>query len=355
LITRALTNPASYAHGQQRYEERQAERKKRIAELDKKLERLARDQEEAERAAEEAYLDYLRALGRAQQGLGRVEFASECLEDTLIAGMIILAIEAIYLAAAAEAASSQGTGSASATSDLEGSERPPEPDGDGGGEGCFVAGTVVHTANGEDRIENIEVGDAVWSHDASRGEWALRDVLATMRHRFVGSVVEVTLVDSHFVTTGNHPIWVCRGERLAHRRHPTDLPQRDASMTSRGRWVAAEDLRVGDVLLTRQGERRVSVIRYRQLDGYVYNIQVLEHETYAVGSRGVLVHNKPRPRGAGPGDTKRVDELANKHNVPDSKREAVHDAIRDEKRATDGGEIDDETLERIVKEFGEPK
>ena len=69
-----------------------------------------------------------------------------------------------------------------------------------------------------------------------------------------------------------------------------------------GRWVAAGYLRAGDRLPRRSGEQAtltdVSVAPGRL---HVYNLNVAEEHTYAVGKDSVLVHNQCPPNGAGQG------------------------------------------------------
>jgi len=58
--------------------------------------------------------------------------------------------------------------------------------------------------------------------------------------------------------------------------------------------VQAGDLRAGDVLLLKSGRRAtISSLSVRQVRQKVYNIQMEEVHTYAVGTSEVLVHNKP--------------------------------------------------------------
>jgi hypothetical protein len=92
--------------------------------------------------------------------------------------------------------------------------------------------------------------------------------------------------------TGGHPFWVISGEDLDKRPVPEHCPAEVPNAAIPGRWVNAIDLRVGDILFTRDG-RRVPVtnvsVRYAKMK--VYNLQVAELENYAVGHAGILVHN----------------------------------------------------------------
>ena len=91
--------------------------------------------------------------------------------------------------------------------------------------------------------------------------------------------------------------------------HPTALEERPESAAAwpgasvdadGGRWVAARHLHAGDRLPRRSGEQAtltdVSVAPGRL---HVYNLNVAEEHTYAVGKDSVLVHNQCPPNGAG--------------------------------------------------------
>jgi hypothetical protein len=63
---------------------------------------------------------------------------------------------------------------------------------------------------------------------------------------------------------------------------------------ARGRWVDAGNLRAGDVLLLRLNRRAtISSVAVRHVRKKVYNFQVEEVHTYAVGHACILVHNEP--------------------------------------------------------------
>jgi hypothetical protein len=96
--------------------------------------------------------------------------------------------------------------------------------------------------------------------------------------------------------TGNHPIWVESGEELDQRPVPECCPAEVPGAAIRGRWVAARDLRVGDILITRDGRRvPVTNLASRHVKMKVYNLHVAGLNNYAVGHSGILVHNKNAP------------------------------------------------------------
>jgi hypothetical protein len=103
-----------------------------------------------------------------------------------------------------------------------------------GGVNCFVAGTLVQTAEGVKRIEEVEAGDVVLSADAaqpaSAGQPPLRQEVT---RTFVHTAAEV--VDTHvgkeiITATAEHPFWVVGAG-----------------------WTAAGELRRGSGLLTKDG------------------------------------------------------------------------------------------------------
>ncbi|MFF4491056.1 polymorphic toxin type 27 domain-containing protein [Streptomyces sp. NPDC001544] len=135
---------------------------------------------------------------------------------------------------------------------------------------CFPAGTKVATADGPKSIEDIEVGDRVWSQDPVTGKQSLQPVLHLFQHT-VDSLVRIRTADGQVEATDSHRFWV-----------------RD-----RG-WVEAGKLRAGDTLEARDG-RSEQVLGTTVVKGSigVYNFEVARNHTYYVyaGSTPVLVHN----------------------------------------------------------------
>jgi len=74
------------------------------------------------------------------------------------------------------------------------------------GDTCFPAGTMVRTSRGYKPIENIQVGDSVWTHKRR-----YRRVNATSVRPYEGDMVEITPTSGDSVlTTPNHPILVSK-------------------------------------------------------------------------------------------------------------------------------------------------
>ncbi|MCZ2340495.1 MAG: hypothetical protein LC104_01705 [Bacteroidales bacterium] len=158
---------------------------------------------------------------------------------------------------------------------------------------CFPADTPVATEAGDQSISRIERGMKVWACDPDTGNWSLKPVLNTFSHAYEGDVIAVGVAGTVFRATGNHPVWVVTGEGVDQRDPPEHTPASSATGSIRGRWVEARGLRVGDRLLLRDGdEAAVESLVVSQEALRVYNVEVAEDHTYAVGTAGVLVHNK---------------------------------------------------------------
>jgi hypothetical protein len=148
------------------------------------------------------------------------------------------------------------------------------------GSWCFVAGTMIMTAQGAVPIEQIREGDLVWSAHEETGEAGLRPVIELYRNeaeeiwtvRYAGTEDGAPVRELR--CTGEHPFW---------------------SETERS-FVPASELKPGGELRLFGGEvaRVVSVTPHRGPPGVktrVYNFAVADHHTYFAGQGGVWVHN----------------------------------------------------------------
>ncbi len=168
---------------------------------------------------------------------------------------------------------------------------------------CFVAGTLVHTAEGLKPIEQIKVGDLVRTYDESGRKFLTGKVTELYRHN-VKLLYKIILSDGSVLkTTWNHPFYVTGSgvERIA------NSEQRIAASLSamliinnntvkserKGSWVEAKDLHRGNSLLNSRGNPAsvVSVEPLPSPDITVYNFEVEGTHNYFVGEQGVLVHN----------------------------------------------------------------
>ncbi len=130
-------------------------------------------------------------------------------------------------------------------------------------------------ADGSTRaIEQLHVGDEVLAYDIAAGKPEAQQVTETFVHPGADDIV---VVNGHLVTTSNHPFF------------------------ANGRWVRADELRVGDELLhidenanatglAPLATEPVTALAAMPTKTTTYNIEVARHHDYFAG--GILVHNK---------------------------------------------------------------
>lgn len=137
---------------------------------------------------------------------------------------------------------------------------------------CFTKGTKVLTEEGYKNIEDIEVGDYVYSTDEETGESDYKEVLQI----FVNETEVITHVYyedtdgniQEIESTINHRFW------------------------ANGEWKSAGTLKAGDLLTLSDGtQTEVVEIVFEDCHETVYNMEVEDYHTYYVGEDGVWVHN----------------------------------------------------------------
>lgn len=139
--------------------------------------------------------------------------------------------------------------------------------------GCFVAGTLVETIDGDKPIENIQIGDFVLSSDPETGKTAYKEVVNTYIH-VKDTLVYVTINGETIETTEEHPFWV-----------------------EGNGWIKAKNLNNNDVVRDKNGNNliieNVQIVKLPENEYVaVYNFEVVEYHTYFVSDYDILVHNK---------------------------------------------------------------
>jgi RHS repeat-associated protein len=134
---------------------------------------------------------------------------------------------------------------------------------------CFVAGTKVWTPYGWNDIEQMRVGDEVWTYDLARSNV----VSATVSRTFIrnrDTLIKLRIDEDVVETTPEHPFFV-KGSG----------------------WTRAERLHPDDSLLTFDAENEAYIREIETQTGQftVYNFEVPQFHNYFVTYEGVLVHN----------------------------------------------------------------
>ncbi len=133
--------------------------------------------------------------------------------------------------------------------------------------GCFSAGTRVMTESGYKSIEEIKVGDLVYTFNEETKEIEVKPVTNTFKFER-DHIYKIYFEDVLIEATEDHPFYVD------------------------GKWVKVSDLEVGDLLTLSNGKTLpITQILYLDEIHEVFNIEVEDNHTYYITELNVLVHN----------------------------------------------------------------
>lgn len=139
--------------------------------------------------------------------------------------------------------------------------------------GCFVAGTLVLTKYGMEAIENIKIGDYVFSKNLETGEMGFKRVKETFIYK-VNQLIYLYCKDTLIKTTLEHLFWI-QGEG----------------------WSFAEEIKEKESL-TNIAEFPVYVQKIKNViseqEILVYNLHIEDFFTYYITELNILVHNSSK-------------------------------------------------------------
>ena len=142
---------------------------------------------------------------------------------------------------------------------------------------CFIAGTLILTAEGLKNIEDIKPGDLVLSTETDTMERGYKPVVETYIRK-TKELIHFIIGGKEVVTTPEHPFYVVGAGFVAAALLCIGTPLVD---------VEGKELQVEQIYREDLGQEEVSV----------YNFQVEDWHTYHVSDVGVLVHNAGRGYG----------------------------------------------------------
>ena len=141
---------------------------------------------------------------------------------------------------------------------------------------CFIAGTLVLTAAGYKKIEEIKEGDLVLAYDEDTGEQDYKKVVRLFRNT-TKEWYHIFANGEEIVCTAEHPFYVANFDK----------------------FISAKELKIGNILLQSDGNRVIiNSIRIERLAKAetTYNFEVEDFHTYYVTESNILTHNKcPTP------------------------------------------------------------
>lgn len=142
---------------------------------------------------------------------------------------------------------------------------------------CFKAGTKILTQNGLKNIEDIKVGDKVYSRNENTSDIELKEVLEVYRNSVEYNICKVSTQNDILECTEEHKFYE----------------------KTKG-WIEAYKLKNEDILINNNGEEvkitkvEIEKSKYKQMNK-VYNIKVKDNHNYFVGKDKILVHNAGCP------------------------------------------------------------
>ena len=138
------------------------------------------------------------------------------------------------------------------------------------GPACFVAGTKVKTETGFKNIEDIKIGDYVYSFNLDANSLELKKV--------TNSIISQTL-ETYIMTIGNKTFEV--------------TPRHQLYIIDKG-WTRAYDVKIGDKMLDANGKEIIINNIVNKKYGTpikTYNLTIEGNNNYFVTDIQVLVHN----------------------------------------------------------------
>lgn len=136
---------------------------------------------------------------------------------------------------------------------------------------CFSVGTIIRTKNKYTNIENINIGDLVWSYNKSKKENEYSKVLdvisSTVKNQ---KVLYITIDKEEIKTTASHEFFVKKDDGY-------DL-------------IPAGKIKIGDFIMGIDGNcYEVKSLNLKTEDISLYNLEIENNESFYITKTGLLV------------------------------------------------------------------
>ena len=153
---------------------------------------------------------------------------------------------------------------------------------------CFVSGTKISTPTGYKNIEDIKMGDLVYSYNHKENKVEIKKV-NYLFNKHVDKIVTITSTSGEIIECSvNHPIY-CNGKyiRAEHIKKGDTLYELQKKTTRQEKGYTIREFRVENIKIQKQG----NIGEPRQSNGgiKVYNIGVEDNNNYFANN--ILVHN----------------------------------------------------------------
>ncbi|MCI8497938.1 MAG: hypothetical protein HFG33_00855, partial [Bacilli bacterium] len=136
---------------------------------------------------------------------------------------------------------------------------------------CFLEDTLVYTPNGYKKIQDLKIGDKVYSYNEKMHIVEIDEVSQVMVNKSM-DYLKVTLEDNTIIrVTETHPFYDKKSDS----------------------WKPISEFEIGDTVTTSENrDIKIESIERIEKEETVYNLEVMNNHNYFVTESNILVHNK---------------------------------------------------------------
>ena len=161
---------------------------------------------------------------------------------------------------------------------------------------CFTSDTPIKTSTGYKQIQNIRVGDFVYSYNELLNKYSYQPVTAVHQSK-TETLIKLQIAGNEIFTTATHPFYTNYG------------------------WIEANELTRDYLVLADEGYVQISSIEFLTCNKEIatWNLSVENSHTYTVSTDDIVVHNQ-----CGDSQKLRNNLIKNGESPPKYKNAAHH-------------------------------